>query len=127
MESGRNFTQYKFWHPNTFINFWQCATLHLSPGLNEFSGIVPHYRAWAYTSGWETYIFWHSPELGSVLYSLYNIPLAQACFPLAQPNFHSHWWAGGALVSQPALVFVPPLVFDSSEYGAWDLAEHWLR
>ena len=28
-------------------------------------------------------IFWHSPKLGSVLYSLYKIPLAQACFPLA--------------------------------------------
>ena len=45
-------------------------------------------------SGWETKIFWHSPEPGSLLYCLYKIPLAQACFPLAQPNFHSHWRAG---------------------------------
>ena len=42
-------------------------------------------------AGWETKKFWHSPELGSFLYSLYKIPLAQACFPLARPNFHSHW------------------------------------
>ena len=41
-------------------------------------------------AGWETKIFWHSPKLGSLLYSLYKIPLAQACFPLARPNFHSH-------------------------------------
>ena len=46
------------------------------------------------TSGWETKNFWHSPELGSLLYSRYKIPLAQACFPLAWPNFHSHWRAG---------------------------------
>ena len=52
-----------------------------------------------YASGWETKFFWHSPELGSLLYSLYKIPLGQICFPLAQPNFHSHW---RALVSQPA-------------------------
>ena len=42
---------------------------------------------------WETRICWHSLELGSLLYSLYKIPLTQACFPLARPNFHSHWWA----------------------------------
>ena len=41
------------------------------------------------SAGWETKKFWHSPELGSLLYSLYKIPLAQACFPLTQPNFHS--------------------------------------
>ena len=45
-------------------------------------------------TGWETKIYWHSPELSSLLYSLYKIPLAQACFPLTQPNFHSHWRAG---------------------------------
>ena len=45
-------------------------------------------------AGWDTKIFWHSPELGSLLYSLYKIPLAQACVPLAPPNFHSHWRAG---------------------------------
>ena len=50
-------------------------------------------------TGWKTKKFWHSPELGSLLYSLYKIPLAQACFPLTRPNFHSHW---RALVSQPA-------------------------
>ena len=54
-------------------------------------------------AGWETKNFWHSPELGSLLYSLYKIPLAQACFPLARPNFHSHWRAG-ELVSQPVIV-----------------------
>ena len=43
--------------------------------------------------GWETKNFWYSPELGSLLYSLYKIPLAQACFPPTQPNFHSHWGA----------------------------------
>ena len=32
--------------------------------------------------GWETKFFRHSPELGSVSYSLYKIPLAQACFTL---------------------------------------------
>ena len=35
------------------------------------------------TSGWKTKNFWHLPGLGSLLYSLYKIPLAQACFPLA--------------------------------------------
>ena len=45
-------------------------------------------------TGWETKFFWHSPELGSVLYSLYKIPLSQACFTLARPYFHSHWRAG---------------------------------
>ena len=38
-------------------------------------------------TGWETKLFWHSPELGSLLYSLYKIPLAQACIPLARPIF----------------------------------------
>ena len=38
-------------------------------------------------TGWETKIFWHLPELGILLYSLYKIPLAQACFPLARLNF----------------------------------------
>ena len=46
------------------------------------------------STGWETIIFWHLPKLGSLLYSLYKIPFAQACFPLARPNFHSHWRAG---------------------------------
>ena len=45
-------------------------------------------------AGWKTKILWHSTELGSLSYSLYKIPLVQACFPLAQPNFHSHWRAG---------------------------------
>ena len=51
-------------------------------------------------SGWETKQFWHLPELGGLLHtiSLYKIPLAQACFPLARPNFHSHW---RVIVSQP--------------------------
>ena len=31
-------------------------------------------------AGWETKIFWHSPETGSLLYILYKIPLTQACF-----------------------------------------------
>ena len=44
--------------------------------------------------GWETKYFRYSPELGSLLYILYKIPLAQACFPLAQANFYSHWQAG---------------------------------
>ena len=44
--------------------------------------------------GWETKIFWHSPELGSLFYILYEIPLAQACFPLTRPIFHSYWRAG---------------------------------
>ena len=38
--------------------------------------------------------FWYSPILGSLLYSLYKIRLAQACFPLARPNFYSHWRVG---------------------------------
>ena len=42
----------------------------------------------------ETNIFLHSPELGSLLYSLYKIPLAQVGVPLARPHFHSHWRAG---------------------------------
>ena len=45
-------------------------------------------------TGWEVKILSHLPKLGSLLYSLYKTPLAQACFPLARPNFHSHWWAG---------------------------------
>ena len=51
---------------------------------------MSQYRLICY-AGWETKIFWHSPELGSLLYSLYKIPLAQACFALTRPNFHSHW------------------------------------
>ena len=61
-------------------------------------------------AGRETKNFWHSPELGSLLYSLYKIPLAQACFALARPNFHLQPLASGqALVSQPVwwqLIFV---------------------
>ena len=45
-------------------------------------------------AGWETKSFWRSPEMGSLLYSLYKIPLTQSCFPLTRPNFHSHWRAG---------------------------------
>ena len=48
-------------------------------------------------TGCETNIFWHSPELGSLLYSLYKIPLAR-------PNFHSYW---RALVSQPGSDAIP--------------------
>ena len=59
-------------------------------------------------SGWETR---HSPKLGSVLYSLYKIPLAQACFPLARPNLHSHWRAGECLF--PSLLFVQ--IFNTKE------------
>ena len=53
-----------------------------------------------WSAGWEAQIFWHSPTLGSLLYGVYKIPLAQASFPLARPNCHSHW---RALVSQPDL------------------------
>ena len=66
-------------------------------------------------TGWETKVFWHSPELGSLLYSQYKIPLAQACFPLGRPNFHSHW---RALVSQPVVT----LYFHSWQY----LVRGWL-
>ena len=41
-------------------------------------------------TGWKTKIFWHSPDPSSLLYSLYKIPLDQACFPITRPNFHSH-------------------------------------
>ena len=37
-----------------------------------------------------------------LIYSLYKIQLAQACFTLARLYFHSHW---GAVVSQPANVY----------------------
>ena len=64
----------------------------------EFTGPrwIPHTKAC--DADWETEIFWYSPELSSLLYSLYKIPLAQACFPLARPNFHLH-----SLVSQPVM------------------------
>ena len=65
-------------------------------------------------AGWETKIIWYSPELGSPLYSLYKIPLAQACFPLARPNFHSHW---RALVSQPELASGRALVSLTENYN----------
>ena len=65
-------------------------------------------------SGWETKNFWHSPELDSLLYSLYKIPLAQACFPLTRPNFFSHW---RALVSQPEFMDW------SLEYFLWDFSQ----
>ena len=58
-------------------------------------------------AAWETKMFWHSPEMGSVLYSLYKIPLAQACFPLSHPTKFSLSLASGwALVSQPVKVTV---------------------
>ena len=66
-----------------------------SLGHNEMSSLIGCVHAQNDPcAGWETKIFWHSPEMGSLLYSLYKIPLAQACFPLAQPNFRSHWGAG---------------------------------
>ena len=54
-------------------------------------------------TGWESKMFWHSPELGSLLYSLYKIPLAQACFPLSRAKFSLALASGRALVSQPVL------------------------
>ena len=38
-----------------------------------------------------------------IAYPVYKILLAQTCFPLAQPNFHSHWQGGRVLVSQPVM------------------------
>ena len=55
----------------------------------SLSGIFAHP-----TTGWETKIFRDLHELGSLLYSLYKIPLAQACFQVARPNFRLHWRAG---------------------------------
>ena len=52
---------------------------------------------WA--AGWETKNFWNSPNWAVSDKAQNKIPLAQACFLLARPNFHSHW---RALVSQPA-------------------------
>ena len=45
-----------------------------------------------WNAGWETKFFWHSPELGSLLYSLYKISLAQACFPLAVFKTNGRPW-----------------------------------
>ena len=76
-----------------------CPFLDIAPVLcallcEKKRKIDNFYRHRKNFSGWETKNFWHSPELGSLLYSQYKIPLAQACFPLARPNFHSHWRAG---------------------------------
>ena len=65
----------------------------------------------------------NSPKLGSLLYSLYKIPLAQACFPLAWPNFHSHWRAGERYF--PSLFVMTStscrhwLILKSSGYNDW--------
>ena len=77
----------------TPINFWA----FIGPGIDFGLILLISYMI----TGWETKIFWHSPELGSLLNSLYKIPLAQACFPLARVNFHLHW---RALVSQPVIM-----------------------
>ena len=71
------------WNVLTWIqmNHWSCRCC--------FSVVT-----WVITAGLVTKIFWHLPELGSVLYSIYKIPLAQACFSLARSNFHSHWRVG---------------------------------
>ena len=68
--------------------FWFMAWVCVQPCKNFTPQLSSH------LTGLETKIFWYSPKLGSLLYSLDKIPLAQACFPLAQPNFHSHWRAG---------------------------------
>ena len=75
----------------TELEFW--AHFVIMTGINAKT-FTCHWSNYLLISGWETKIFWYSPKLGSLLYSLYKIPLAQACFPLARPNFHSHWRAG---------------------------------
>ena len=49
--------------------------------------VLKHQANGIHNAGWQTKNFWHLPELGSLLYSLYKIPLVQSCFPLARPNF----------------------------------------
>ena len=64
-------------------------------GGTRLINVSSSFSSW-YTvkAGWETKKFWHSPKLGCVLYNLYKIPLAQACYTLARPYFPSHWRAG---------------------------------
>ena len=63
------------------------------PVRSTHNKCLSHKYMYMYLTWFNLKNFWHSHELGSLLYSLYKIPLAQACFPLARPNFHSHWWA----------------------------------
>ena len=71
------------WCPNNIHSVVENVLACTSVYLNECKN-----------AGWETKNFGYSPELGSLLYSLYKIPLTQACFPLARPNFHWHLRAG---------------------------------
>ena len=52
--------------------------------LEWIGPVVPGFQCLQVSTGWETKIFWHSPKLCSLLYSLHKIPLAQACFPLGE-------------------------------------------
>ena len=83
---------YNDWHGNQSLVIWPWLNWVWPQPCDVKSTMqMPSHL---FKTGWETKIFRHSPELGSLLYSLYKIPLAQACFPLTRPNFHSHWRAG---------------------------------
>ena len=67
-----------------YIHHWRRG---VQAGKLKFFGTSPNWVV-----SYIAYIYW------------YKIPLAQACFPLARPNFHVHW---RALVSQPTRFFLP--------------------
>ena len=83
------------WRVRCFIG-WQKSTIGLI--MCEIHTIekirqVPCSRIRPITLlGWETKNFWHSPELGSVLYTKFHLP--RPVLQLARPYFHWHWRAG---------------------------------
>ena len=84
---------------NTIESYWIPSRKKTMSKL-QIQRICQHFKCLNF-AGWETKIFLDSSEPGSFLYSLYKIPLAQACFPLAWPNFHSHWWVGECSFPNP--------------------------
>ena len=65
-------------------------------------------KNWTRPAGWETKIFWHSPKLGSLLYSLYKNSTCLGLFSTRPSKFSLALASGRALVSQPGPVkFVP--------------------
>ena len=54
-------------------------------------------------TGWETKFFWHSPELSSLLFSLYQNSTCPDLFSTCPANFSLTLAGGRALVSQPGL------------------------
>ena len=94
------------WTPPTAV-YWECTVLGMGHGTKFHSP----------ATGWETKICGHSPELGSIFYSLYKIPLVQACFTLARPYFHSQMASGRALVSQQLPISYPCTVPDHTSFS----------